>query len=164
MPNHRTGRVASWLVAIVVALGTVGVVLAQNPAGKGKTAARAKGKPAGSKKGPPHVGDPLAKEADFHAKNDPQGSFHYTLKLHSFDNNLPLAASYYPAKQGTTAPVIMMVHQKERSSKDFEEPIADLKGQGLAEHLQSEGYAVLLFDLRGHAPIPAGRCRRRTGR
>lgn len=150
MPNHGTGRIRSWLVAVAVALGMVGVVLAQNPAGKGKAAPRSKTRPAGAKKGPPNAIDPLAKEAEFQAKNLAQGAFHYTLKLYSFDSNIPLAASYYPSRQGTTAPVVLLVHQKERSSKDFEEPIADLKGQGLAEHLQSQGYAVLLFDLRGH--------------
>ncbi len=31
-----------------------------------------------------------------------------------------------------------------------EEPIAELKKQGFAEHMQSLGYAVLAVDLRGH--------------
>lgn len=152
MPNHRTRRIGSWLVAIAVALGMVGMALAQNqnPAAKSKAGARVKTRPAGARKGPPNAVDPLAKEAEFQAKNLPQGAFHYKLKLLSFDGNIPLAATYYPSRQSTTAPVVLLVHQKERSSKDFEEPIADLKGQGLAEHLQSEGYAVLLFDLRGH--------------
>ncbi len=43
-----------------------------------------------------------------------------------------------------------MVHEKDRSSKDFEDPIRDLKGQGLAEHMQGLNYAVMTFDLRGH--------------
>jgi hypothetical protein len=150
MPNHRTGRIWSWLVAVAVALGMVGASLAQNPAGKAKGAPRGKARAAGARKGPPNALDPLAKEAEALGKNVPAGTFHYTLKLHSFDSNIPLAATYYPSKQGTTAPVLLMVHQKERSSKDFEEPISELKGQGLAEHLQGLGYAVLLLDLRGH--------------
>jgi hypothetical protein len=147
MPNHRTGRVRSWLIVIAVALGMVGAAVAQNSAGKSKATARGKSRPGGARKNPPNALDPLGKDA---AKNIPEGTFHYTLKLHSFDSNIPLAAAYYPSRQGTSAPVVLLVHQKERSSKDFEEPIADLKGQGLAEHLQSQGYAVLLFDLRGH--------------
>ena len=50
----------------------------------------------------------------------------------------------------------MLVHEKGvgRSGKDFEEPIADLKNLGLAEHLQEEDYAVLVVDLRGHGANP----------
>ena len=43
----------------------------------------------------------------------------------------------------------MLIHESGRSRKDFEEPVLDLKGQGLAEHLQELGYAVLSLDLRG---------------
>ena len=43
-----------------------------------------------------------------------------------------------------------MIHQKDRSGKDFEDPISELKDQGLAEHMQGLGYAVLVVDLRGH--------------
>jgi len=72
----------------------------------------------------------------------------------SFDET-PLAASYYPAlKQDTSAPVALLVHEKDRSGKDFEDPIADLKNQGLAEHLQAEGYAVVVLDLRGYGDNP----------
>ena len=65
-----------------------------------------------------------------------------------------LAATYYPAKLGTTAPVVLLIHEKERSGKDFEEAIGELKGQGLAEHLQGVGFAVLFIDLRGHGANP----------
>ena len=65
-----------------------------------------------------------------------------------------LAATYYPAKLGTTAPVVLLIHEKDRSGKDFEEAIGELKGQGLAEHLQGAGYAVLFIDLRGHGANP----------
>ncbi len=61
---------------------------------------------------------------------------------------------YYPSRLGTTAPVILMVHEKDRSGKDFEDPILDLKGVGLAEHLQAQGYAVLIPDLRGQGTNP----------
>jgi dienelactone hydrolase len=48
----------------------------------------------------------------------------------------------------------MLVHEAGRSRKDFEEPVADLKGQGLAEYLQQEGYAVFSMDLRGQGQNP----------
>jgi alpha-beta hydrolase superfamily lysophospholipase len=61
-----------------------------------------------------------------------------------------LAAAYYPSKLGTNAPAVLLIHEKDRSSKDFEEPIDDLKGEGLAEYLQGQGHSVLTLDLRGH--------------
>ena len=79
----------------------------------------------------------------------PIGSYYYRLKLHTYDN-ASLAAAYFPAKIETGTPVVLLVHEKDRSSKDFEDPIAELKNQGLAEHLQGAGYAVLSFDLRGY--------------
>ena len=48
----------------------------------------------------------------------------------------------------------MLVHEANRSRKDFEEPVADLKGRSLAEHLQEEGYTVLSMDLRGQGQNP----------
>jgi alpha-beta hydrolase superfamily lysophospholipase len=77
--------------------------------------------------------------------------YHYSLQIAAFDN-VPLAVRYYPARQGGTAPVVLLVHESGagRSGKDFEEPIAELKNQGLAPYLQSQGYAVLVVDLRGY--------------
>ena len=43
----------------------------------------------------------------------------------------------------------MLIHESGRSRKDFEDPVLELKGQGLAEHLQELNYAVLSLDLRG---------------
>ncbi|HWT81792.1 MAG TPA: alpha/beta hydrolase, partial [Candidatus Methylomirabilis sp.] len=57
-------------------------------------------------------------------------------------------------KLGSTASVVMLIHEANRSRKDFEEPVAELKGQGLAEHLQEEGYAVFSMDLRGQGQNP----------
>jgi pimeloyl-ACP methyl ester carboxylesterase len=48
----------------------------------------------------------------------------------------------------------MLVHEANRSRKDFEDPVTELKGQGLAEHLQQEGYAVFSMDLRGQGQNP----------
>src|SRR6185437_3044595 len=76
--------------------------------------------------------DPMAPEAQ--AKGAAAGTYHYTLKLNAPDKST-LAATYYPSKLGTNASVVLLVHEKDRSSKDFEEPITDLKGEGLAEYL-----------------------------
>jgi len=109
------------------------------------------------KKVRPEAGDPLAKadgaDPKGKAKAVAAGTYHYTFKLHSFDGS-PLAASFYPSKLGSSAPVVMLVHEANRSRKDFEEPVAELKGQGLAEHLQEEGYAVFSMDLRGQGQNP----------
>ncbi|OJW19938.1 MAG: hypothetical protein BGO49_10435 [Planctomycetales bacterium 71-10] len=104
------------------------------------------------KKVEPRGGDPLARAADPKAAGA-LGTYHYTFKLRSFDNT-PLASSYYPSKLGANAPVVILVHEKNRSRKDFEDPVLELKGRGLAGHLQSEGYAVLTMDLRGQGQNP----------
>jgi hypothetical protein len=48
----------------------------------------------------------------------------------------------------------MLIHEMNRSRKDFEDPVIELKGEGLAEHLQGLGYAVLSVDLRGQGQNP----------
>ena len=48
----------------------------------------------------------------------------------------------------------MLIHEGSRSRKDFEEPVEELKGKGLGEHLQAEGYAVFSMDLRGQGQNP----------
>ena len=137
-----------------MALVTLAVVLAatlapaQDAKVKGKAA---RGRAArNQKKAPPNAADPLAarKKQEEIPRDAPIGSYHYRLKLHSFDRTT-LAAIYYPGKLDTNTPVLLLVHEKDRSSRDFEDSIADLKGVGLAESLQSAGYAVLAFDLRG---------------
>ncbi len=104
------------------------------------------------KKARPEAGDPLGRAVGMPARPVP-GSFHYIFRIRSFDG-APLAASYYPSKLGSSAPVVMLVHEMGRSRKDFEEPVLELKGQGLAEHLQGLGYAVLSMDLRGQGQNP----------
>jgi hypothetical protein len=96
----------------------------------------------------PDAADPLTRAARGGA-GLPQGTFHYNFLLHSFDG-APLAASYYPSKLGSTAPAVMLIHESGRSRKDFEDPVSELNGQGLAEYLQGLNYAVFSFDLRGH--------------
>jgi len=83
----------------------------------------------------------------------PPGTFRYRFKF-AVGSNEPLAASYYPSKLGDTASVVLLVHERERSGKDFEESIDDLKKSTVAETLQKAGYAVLAIDLRGHGSNP----------
>ncbi len=141
-------------VMLVVALAIVGVSQAQAPPAKGK-AARTKGREAKGeplKKALPNAADPIEVQGLDLEKGAPAGMVHYRLKLRANDGT-SLAVTYYPtfpARLGTNAPVILMIHEKDRSSKDFEDPIPELKNVGLAEHMQSLGYAVLTVDLRGH--------------
>jgi hypothetical protein len=48
----------------------------------------------------------------------------------------------------------MLIHEMGRSRKDFDDTVQELKGQGLAEHLQGLGYAVLSMDLRWQGQNP----------
>lgn len=99
---------------------------------------------------PKKAEDPLEKPAREQAKGDATGKFHYTLKIRSFDESTLLAASYYPPNPaGSSAPAVLLIHDLGRSRKDFDDAVGDLKGAGLAEHLQGLGYAVLSIDLRG---------------
>jgi alpha-beta hydrolase superfamily lysophospholipase len=151
--------VAAAVAAVVaVALGTAGgpAALGQNAAAKAK-AARGKGRGVPPRKAP-NAADPLAKpvanDAAAAGKPAPAGTYHFKLKVHAFDD-APLAALYYPAtKQDANAPAVLLVHEKDRSNQDFEDSIPDLKGVGLAEHLQSVGYAVMALDLRGYGANP----------
>jgi pimeloyl-ACP methyl ester carboxylesterase len=160
MSQERMGWARPWLmmVAVAVATATLGAALAQDaaPGGRGKAASKARrGKAAKTnKKGRPAPADPLAKAVENTlAKASPPGTFHYNFKM-NVPGETALEATYYPAKLGTTAPVVLLIHEKDRSGKDFEEAIGELKGQGLAEHLQGAGYAVLMIDLRGHGANP----------
>ncbi len=156
MGSGHGGWAGKALTAVVVSLVTVSIVVAQAQPGQNRGRIRNQGG-APLKKARPEAADPLAKadgaDAKGKAKAVAAGTYHYTFKLHSFDGS-PLAASFYPSKLGSTAPVVMLVHEANRSRKDFEEPVAELKGQGLAEHLQEEGYAVFSMDLRGQGQNP----------
>ena len=156
MGSGHGGWVEKTLTVVVVSLVTVSIVAAQAQPGPNRGRIRNQGG-APLKKARPEAGDPLAKadgaDAKGKAKAAGAGTYHYTFKLHSFDGS-PLAASYYPSKLGSTAPVVMLVHEANRSRKDFEEAVTELKGLGLAEHLQEEGYAVFSMDLRGQGQNP----------
>lgn len=100
----------------------------------------------------PNAADPLDNPGLDPLDRAAAGMVHYRMKLRSIDNT-PLAVTYYPAfpaRQALNAPVVLLIHEKDRSGKDFEDAITDLKDVGLAEHLQGLGYAVLTLDLRGH--------------
>jgi pimeloyl-ACP methyl ester carboxylesterase len=165
---------------IALALLVVGAVLAQDPAApdqtkgaaaKGKDAdkEKEKGKTAPGRKGlvktparTPNKGirkavDPLANPANVDgaavAPGQPlpaPGTFHYRFKI-ALGDAQPVSVAYYPSKTpGITTPVVMLIHERERSSKDFEESIAELKKLSMAEELQKQGFTVLALDLRNH--------------
>ena len=147
MQIRQTAMARKAFVALTVTLLTVGVVLgqAQRQAGRNQGGAP----PA---KVRPEAGDPLAKAARANEKSI-TSTAHYVFRLRSFDGT-PLAASYYPSKLGNSSPVVMLIHEMGRSRKDFEEPVQELKGQGLAAHLQGLGYAVFSMDLRWQGQNP----------
>lgn len=169
----RVGQqVRAIAILSAVAIATIGVAWAQDrvpePDPKGAANPRDRPKDAGNsktrKKGgvrapaaPPKkaVGraDPLTKAVP--EDDAPEWPFHYKLKIAGADGQ-PLAVSFYPSRAGANAAVVMLVHDRGtgHSGKEFEEPIEGLKGQGLAEHLQEQDYAVLVLDLRGHGANP----------
>ena len=85
----------------------------------------------------------------------PVWPFHYSLKIAGTDGQA-IQAAYYPAKVPFQAPALILLHETGRghSSKDFEEPIEDLKGKSLVKSLQDQGFALLTIDLRGHGGNP----------
>ncbi|MFO0958631.1 MAG: alpha/beta hydrolase [Isosphaeraceae bacterium] len=161
-----TGKLgAGWRsrgLAILFMAGVVGL-LANLPASSQPQQPQVKGQAAKQKKAgglrvpvgaPPKKvkahGDPLAKAgADPVDPDAPDAIFQFEMGTLRDDF---LAARYYrcPKEDATAAPVVLLVHDKGRQGKDFEEPIRDLKGKSLADTLQNEGYAVLILDLRGH--------------
>ena len=151
---HKRG--SAFVMILAATLAMVGVALAQkdDPAPAAKSTAKKARRggllvPGGPKaKALGKEADPLAKQADV-AKAVPAGSFHYGLKVLASDGN-PLSVNYYPSRLGTGAAVVMLVHEKDRSSKDFEDKIEDFNNRSLAEGLQKDGFAVVTFDLRGH--------------
>lgn len=156
MKSGHGGWAGKLLAALMICLIIVGSVIAQAPPAPRRGRLRNQGG-APLKKVRPDAGDPLIKaigaDAKGKAKAAVPASYHYTFRLHAFDGN-PLAASYYPSRLGGNAPVVMLIHEANRSRKDFEEQVEGLKGLGLAEHLQDEGYAVLSIDLRGQGQNP----------
>jgi len=153
MQNGQMGRTWRFWAALILLLVTVGIAGAQGQQ-RQKRAARGTGRDQGGvplPKARPEAGDALAKAAA--AAQAAGGSFHYTFRLRGFDG-APFSASYYPSKLESSAPVVMLIHESGRSRKDFEDAVHELKGQGLAEHLQGSGYAVFSMDLRGQGQNP----------
>ncbi len=81
------------------------------------------------------------------------GTYHYRYKVGA-GNSDTLSAAYYPSKLANAAPAVILIHERDHSIKDFEESLADLKGESLAESLQKGGYAVMAIDLHGHGGNP----------
>src|SRR5271165_4423574 len=133
MRSRHGGWAGKVLTAIVMSMVTVSSVGTQAQPGQNRGRIRNQGG-APLKKARPEAADPLAKANGADAKGKAKAvgteTYHYTFKLHSFDGT-PLAASFYPSKLGSAAPVVMLIHEANRSRKDFEEPVAELKGQGL---------------------------------
>ena len=156
LQSERRGWTGNGFTAIAIALVAVCIADAQVQPGQNRGRIRNQGG-APLKKPRPEAADPLAQGKGVDPKGKPKGiasvTHHYTFKLHSFDGT-PLAASFYPSILASTSPTIMLIHESNRSRKDFEEAIAEFKGQGLAEHLQMEGYAVFSMDLRGQGQNP----------
>lgn len=160
MSIHRDKWTSKALTTLGVTLALVGIVMAQAQPGQNRGRLRNQGG-VPLKKVRPKAGDPLVNAARGDAKARNQallglpalGTFHYNFKLHTFDGTA-LASSYYPSKLGSTAPVLILIHETARSRKDFEESVEELKGKGLAQHLQEEGYAILSLDLRGQGQNP----------
>jgi pimeloyl-ACP methyl ester carboxylesterase len=151
----------AWAVAVAVALGMVGAAWAQDRAGQPapkEGTKKAMGKKAGIRAGggaAPPKGIRKDGANALGAEAGPEGPVHYRLKIGGADGS-PLAASYYPSKLKSSAPVLMLIHDRGvgRAGKDFEEPIEELKGKSFAEFLQEQEYAVLVLDLRGHGSNP----------
>lgn len=148
--------------ALALTLALVGLLMAQaqpqpqpqRPARKGRGQVRDQGgQPLPKEKAKLDAADPLGKAAPAAAGPLLPGTYHFNFRLHAFDG-APLAASYYRSKLGSTAPVVILIHESGRSRKDFDESVLELKGLGLAEHLQGLDYAVLSLDLRGQGQNP----------
>ncbi|HWE36507.1 MAG TPA: lysophospholipase [Isosphaeraceae bacterium] len=155
-------------VATATALATLALGAAMAPAQDGKAkneskkAARGKGLRKDRKgglgvpeppakalgKGERAVADPLGRAG---ADDLPLWPYWFKFRLLAADR-APLDAVYYPSRVEFNAPVMLMVHDKAGSAREFEEPIDELKGKGIAEHFQAQGYAVLVVDFRSSPP------------
>ena len=171
----RARKAGALALATMLAMLTVGVAAlaqqgrrgdaeakAEKPAAKGKAKAKKGGLriPGAVPKGAARKGaaDPLVGDAGRPGGRPveaPIWPFHYKFKLAGEGDTL-MDASYYPSRLGADAPVVLLVHEKAGIGKDFEEPIDELKGKGLAETLQVQGYATLLVDFRGMGAAPKG--------
>jgi len=178
--DSRARRAGAWALVATVALATVGVAaLAQDgkpeaaPGGAARdrpARGREKDKAPKAKKGglrvpgaPPKgalgkgAADPMAPAVGPGGRpaDAPTWPFHYKFKL-SGEGGAILDAQYYPSRLGADAPVVLFVHEKGGVAKEFEAPIDELKGKGLAESLQLQGYASLVVDFRGVGVGPRG--------
>lgn len=74
---------------------------------------------------------------------------YYRIAIARSDNSR-INLNYYPALPGENPAVVLLVHEKDRSSRDFSDKIEDSKdANGLAAALQKEGFAVISLDVAG---------------
>ena len=74
---------------------------------------------------------------------------YYRIAVARPDSSL-IGLNYYPALPGENPPVVLLVHEKERTSRDFADKIEEFKDpNGLAAALQNEGFAVVSLDVAG---------------
>jgi len=71
------------------------------------------------------------------------------LTLHT-DDGLQLAVTYYPGTKGKQSIPIVLLHEFKQSRTNFTAVDPAGKPVGLAPALQSQGFAVIVPDLRGH--------------
>ena len=130
--NERPMQARAWkaLISLAGVLALVGIVMGQAPRqGRG---ARGQVRNQGGvplKKARPEAADPLTKVAGIPGRPAP-GTFRYTLRLRSFDG-APLAATYYPSKLGSSAPVVMLIHELGRSPRTLKMPSSTSRGKVL---------------------------------
>lgn len=74
---------------------------------------------------------------------------YYRIAVARPDSSL-ISLNYYPALPGENPPVVLLVHEKDRTSRDFADKIEEFKDpNGLAAALQNEGFAVVSLDVAG---------------
>lgn len=74
---------------------------------------------------------------------------YYKVTIARADNTY-MALNYYPALPGENPSVVVLIHEKDRTSRDFADKIEESKdGYGLAAALQADGFAVVSIDVAG---------------
>ena len=74
---------------------------------------------------------------------------YYKVAIGRADGSL-MSLNYYPALPGENPSVVLLIHEKDRTSRDFADKIEGSKeGYGLAATLQADGFAVVTIDVAG---------------
>lgn len=118
---------------------------------RGKTAAKPRG---GLRIGGAPVGQIRDQVKEKNAAERPnlnrtRDTQYYRIAVARPDSSL-ISLNYYPALPGENPPVVLLVHEKDRTSRDFADKIEEFKDpNGLAAALQNEGFAVVSLDVAG---------------